>query len=931
MTTFRPSRFSTYAMPNGMNDKTTSQGISPSFAPIGSLASANTKNIWSNHLPNISNIPSSRDVPGSRGSDEASPSAFGSLPTTADNTPWPSANPWKAAPDQGATRPTSGTTSPNRTRDERSTLPAPNGAGAGPSFFDPTNSNGVIGSARNGFPRNMVDDEGDDVSSAPYSSAYAPNTGYGFEHDGSAPFRQDKRAGQDAAYLGMGIGTNTFVSATTAAAHSRDSSLPSSRQSHNSTMQDVFGLGDRHTQNGLGHVATTQRPPLSSFALPNAIAYNFNNNNNNNNNTHATDSFQDSFRKMNLEDMSGSPPVTLAGATGSTSAAYSSLGSQQPLTHSNQPSQPWMEDATGVDYSDGLPSQFAGATKRNSSERISPLPAAYANVNPAHNPRNFAAPGSDMWTTSRPASRDPKTLPSELERRMLNPYASPNGQVPFYPPHPQFYPANFAPHHLPHGNFDPFMLAASYRQPMHLPGFPGPVSPYMAGGASPRQQQQQQQQREQDPARGMRSMLLEEFKGHKNHGRYTLRDIYDHVVEFSGDQHGSRFIQSKLETANSDEKEVLFKEIGPNAVQLMKDVFGNYVIQKFFAHGNQIQKKVLAGHMKGKMVDLSLQMYSCRVVQKALEHVLVEQQAEMAKELENDVVKVIKDQNGNHVIQKIIELVPRQYVGFIMGAVRGQVSQLASHLYGCRVIQRLLEHGSEQDKLELLEELHTAAQLLITDQYGNYVAQHIIQHGKPEDRSRMINLVMGQLLTLSKHKFASNVVEKCIQNGSEEERKTILGILTDRGSDPSGPLYAMMKDQYGNYVIQKMFLQLKGEEKTAFVDLLVPLISMAKKSNSTRQITALERVIFGPSRNDGSHDHFEHASMAATAAATALSVDVNSAAPTPSLTNGLNSPQSTSPTSVSAGAVAEVHADPAHKLGGGTTAPTGPEVRVQEM
>jgi len=88
------------------------------------------------------------------------------------------------------------------------------------------------------------------------------------------------------------------------------------------------------------------------------------------------------------------------------------------------------------------------------------------------------------------------------------------------------------------------------------------------------------------------------------------------VVEFSGDQHGSRFIQSKLETANSDEKEVIFREIGPNAIQLMKDVFGNYVVQKFFAHGNQIQKKLLASHMKGKMVDLSLQMYSCRVVQK---------------------------------------------------------------------------------------------------------------------------------------------------------------------------------------------------------------------------------------------------------------------------------------------------------------------------
>ena len=88
------------------------------------------------------------------------------------------------------------------------------------------------------------------------------------------------------------------------------------------------------------------------------------------------------------------------------------------------------------------------------------------------------------------------------------------------------------------------------------------------------------------------------------------------MVEFSGDQHGSRFIQQKLETANSDEKEQLFREIQPNALQLMTDVFGNYVIQKLFEHGNQVQKRVLAEQMKNHVTELSMQMYGCRVVQK---------------------------------------------------------------------------------------------------------------------------------------------------------------------------------------------------------------------------------------------------------------------------------------------------------------------------
>ena len=48
----------------------------------------------------------------------------------------------------------------------------------------------------------------------------------------------------------------------------------------------------------------------------------------------------------------------------------------------------------------------------------------------------------------------------------------------------------------------------------------------------------------------------------------------------SSDQYGSRFIQQKLETATTAEKDMVFNEIMPHALNLMTDVFGNYVVQK---------------------------------------------------------------------------------------------------------------------------------------------------------------------------------------------------------------------------------------------------------------------------------------------------------------------------------------------------------------
>ena len=75
-----------------------------------------------------------------------------------------------------------------------------------------------------------------------------------------------------------------------------------------------------------------------------------------------------------------------------------------------------------------------------------------------------------------------------------------------------------------------------------------------------------------------RSRLLEDFRTNRQ-PHLQLRDIVNHFVEFSMDQHGSRFIQQKLERATAVEKDLVFREIVPSSHTLMTDVFGNYVIQ----------------------------------------------------------------------------------------------------------------------------------------------------------------------------------------------------------------------------------------------------------------------------------------------------------------------------------------------------------------
>ena len=378
----------------------------------------------------------------------------------------------------------------------------------------------------------------------------------------------------------------------------------------------------------------------------------------------------------------------------------------------------------------------------------------------------------------------------------------------------------------------------------------------------------------------VQSALMYEFKSNTKSRKYELRDIYGHIAEFSGDQHGSRFIQTKLETANSDEKEHVFREIEPNAVQLMTDVFGNYVIQKFFEHGDQTHKKILANKMRGQVLSLSLQMYGCRVVQKALDHVLVDQQRELITELENHVLKCVKDQNGNHVIQKAIERCQASTIVFIISAFQGQIQQLSIHPYGCRVIQRCLEKKDLPSRSMVMAELMLGIGSMITDQFGNYVVQHIVAHdkgeGRGEGRVEVLSIVARGLEHFSKHKFASNVVEKCLEYADDVWRHEVMVRLVETNAQRNhgeGVLVGLIKDNFGNYVIRKYLrsscLCTANIITEKLLDLLLPvdynhfLISLhpamaqAKRGGCGKQTLSIERKMtrFDTYRTGGSIGH----------------------------------------------------------------------------
>ncbi|THU56850.1 hypothetical protein C4D60_Mb11t21540 [Musa balbisiana] len=388
-----------------------------------------------------------------------------------------------------------------------------------------------------------------------------------------------------------------------------------------------------------------------------------------------------------------------------------------------------------------------------------------------------------------------------------------------------------------------------------------------------------------------RSSLLEEFKNNKTRC-FELAEIAGHVVEFSTDQYGSRFIQQKLETATIEEKNMVFEEIMPRAQSLMTDVFGNYVVQKFFEHGSTAQRRKLSDQLNRHVLALSLQMYGCRVIQKAIEvvdldqkkkmvleldgHVMrcvrdqngkgtmssrnaievvdLDQKKKMVLELDGHVMRCVRDQNGNHVIQKCIECVPQDAIQFIISTFYDQVVTLSTHPYGhcCRVIQRVLEYCDDPNTQQIvMGEILQSVSLLTQDQYGNYVVQHVLEHGKPSERSAIIKKLAGQIVQMSLQKFASNVVEKCLTFGSLEERQILVNEMLG-STEENEPLQAMMKDQFGNYVVQKVLETCDDQQRELILSRIKVHLNALKKYTYGKHIVArVEKLVAAGERRIG--------------------------------------------------------------------------------
>ncbi|KAI0552710.1 ARM repeat-containing protein [Xylaria curta] len=366
----------------------------------------------------------------------------------------------------------------------------------------------------------------------------------------------------------------------------------------------------------------------------------------------------------------------------------------------------------------------------------------------------------------------------------------------------------------PNGGYNMGMLAMGM-QNMNMNGYPhqqnytgyGPV--YQPTG-QPRDSQQRimQQRRAQNDDAMNRYINL------------PLEQVGGTIYELCKDQHGCRYLQKQLESQNPEHVHMIWMETNQHVVELMTDPFGNYLCQKLLEYCNDDERTVLIQNAAKDMVRIALNQHGTRALQKMIEFVTTSIHVQIIIEaLRGRVVELIQDLNGNHVIQKCLNKLGSADSEFIFRAVGENCIDVGTHRHGCCVLQRCIDHASGPQKVWLISRITEHALRLVQDPFGNYVVQYIIDLNEPSFTEPLATRFLGKIGMLSRHKFSSNVVEKCLRCASDEAKDRMVSELL-----VPGEMERLLKDSFGNYVVQTALEHSSAQMKHQLVEAIRPML-----------------------------------------------------------------------------------------------------------
>ena len=312
---------------------------------------------------------------------------------------------------------------------------------------------------------------------------------------------------------------------------------------------------------------------------------------------------------------------------------------------------------------------------------------------------------------------------------------------------------------------------------------------------------------------------LSQFENSISKNKYdnmSISEITNQLFLIAKKQTGCRYLQKLISLTENDDivNKYFYPKLYPaKLLELCNDLFGNYLVQKMIPYLNKDNLYSFTSLIVKHLLKLCLNPHGTRVVQVYLEQIKLDNP--LLTLFTNSLIpimpKLINDLNGSFVLMHYASVVPYPNNDVIFDFLNKNIVKISVQSYSCSALQKCIDIGNEQQSQKLLENISNNSMFLILNQYGNYVIQFVISKNIIPINDKIVEGFIDNLIFLAKQKYSSNVIEKCFDYCSNKMKERIINQLSDEKI-----IRDLLKDMYGNYVLQKTLSMIQDTKNKQF-------------------------------------------------------------------------------------------------------------------
>ena len=294
---------------------------------------------------------------------------------------------------------------------------------------------------------------------------------------------------------------------------------------------------------------------------------------------------------------------------------------------------------------------------------------------------------------------------------------------------------------------------------------------------------------------------------------YTNK-IKGNIINIIKTHKGSKLFQNNVKSFSSEIIHQIFLEISSSLIELIIDPYANYFIKKFYNYLNEKDKIDFLLFISDYFIKLSTNIIGTYPIQGIIELITSKNEKKIIiNAIKDSLIELCYDKFGTHILEKIISCFENEYIEFIFDFVEKNFLLLSNHINGICIVKKIVSYLNKKDIHEKIKKIiNDNAINLIQHPYGNYVIQTLIDYWEIDEILQITLNFKNKFTFLSNLKYSSNVVEKLMEKSEIILKEYINEICKD------GKISEIMKNNFGNYVIQKALKISVNEDKKKLIE-----------------------------------------------------------------------------------------------------------------